>query len=196
MKAVNSPPPAVGRPKIYLYTGFFLSLTAVSFLLLFALLPTIKAITGLGGEIETWRNTSYALDEKLKALVEAQKNYTASAKGIGFLNEELPDEPEFSGFLSKLRDFAQEKSVSLSTAQAGAVKLEEKLAKEGSAGAKELRSVYYSLYFDGPVAKITDFLNDFYEIPRLIKIENASIHEGRDGRAQLFLSAKIYYLIK
>lgn len=99
------------------YVQIFLTLVVTGFFLFFAIKPTLNIVVSLYQEIKDKQLVESQMDNKIKALMLAQKQYQAAESYLDLLNEALPSTPELSLLLKQIEYFALQNSLRLETAQ-------------------------------------------------------------------------------
>ncbi|MFH1841151.1 MAG: type 4a pilus biogenesis protein PilO [Candidatus Shapirobacteria bacterium] len=175
------------QKKVRFYTQIIATLGAIIFFLAFAIKPTVVTITQLLKEIADKKEVEIKLDQKIQALMAAQKTYTGLEAYLPLLDQALPAEARLSPYLNQLESLARQNNVQLTALQTGQLVLKD---------TPQPRQDHFVLTFtlNSPYANLKTFLNDFSRLRRLAEITGFSVKTDSKtpDNLNLTLTAKIY----
>lgn len=159
-----------------------LSLITVTFFALAAIKPTLTTIAQLTREIKDKREASQKLQQKIDAIVAAQKVYAKNVDLLLLLNEALPEKNEFPRLAFFLEELASSSGVELKS-----LNFEKITTKQKSTTTYDqplANSLRISLGVAGDFLKLKDFLNGLESSRRVIKMELVSFSQVKKGEIQ------------
>lgn len=164
--------PVVNDPLMRVYFSLALSLLLVTFLVIFALSPTVNTVLGLQKKIADQEKIVLALDAKINALVAAGENYNQQTAQLAFLNEALPNKPYPEGLIANVLGTASVSGVAVSSLQFKPVAL------TGDDNAE----VNFSLSVTGSQTQLRDFLVKLENLLRYIRLgKMVIVFNGENG---------------
>ena len=164
--------PVVNDPLMRVYFSLALSLFLVTFLVIFALSPTINTVLGLRRKITDEEKITTTLDAKINALVAAGENYNQQAAQLALLGQALPDKPYPEGIIANVLGTATASGVTVSSLQFKPVAL------TGDDNA----DVGFSLSVAGSQTQLHDFLAKTENLLRYIRLGKLVIvFNGENG---------------
>lgn len=109
--------PVISDPVVRGYFSFVATLLLVSFLIIFALSPTMNVILGLRKQISDQKQTINALDTKVALLVQAQESYNKIQAYLPLLDQALPENPAPQTVITDVHKVASSAGVILTAFQ-------------------------------------------------------------------------------
>lgn len=162
--------PIISDPLVRSYFGLVASLLLITFLIVFALSPTINVILGLQKQISDQQNTITALDTKISSLVQAQEAYNKAEAFIPLLNQALPENPAPQAVISDVHKVASASGVAIVAFQIQPAPVSRDLPLgDTPLGVPALKIV---LSFNGSKAQIGQFLGALERQLRYIRIDS------------------------
>ena len=184
--------PILADPIVRSYFGLVASLILITFLILFALSPTINIILGLRKKISDQQNTLAALTAKVGALVAARAVYSEIEPKLIFLDRALPLEPQPQDLIRDLHASATASGVMVAGLQFKTIPLYPVPSPTISPG---LPAVGFCLALPAPASKVREFLGKTEARLRYARIQSLSFSwsAAEAGMAAVNVSAKGYY---
>lgn len=176
------------KKEVKIYTNLILTLVTISFFALFAIKPTISTIASLAKEIKDQEEVAEKLDQKIKSLQLAKKEYNANKSKLYLINEALPLNPETALFLGQIEILAQENHLELSSVQTEGLAIKgESIKNEKKIVSKKANPSFNTqLILTGEYPQIESFLKAINNLRRIVSIENISINKSKkDSTATL-----------
>lgn len=156
-----------------------LSLITVTFFALAAIKPTLTTIAQLTREIKDKREASQKLQQKINAIVAAQKVYAKNVDLLPLLDEALPEKNEFPRLAFFLEELASSSGVELKSLDFEKITTKQKSTTTND---KPLASsLRISLGVAGDFLKLKDFLNGLESSRRVLKMELVSFSQVKKG---------------
>lgn len=164
--------PVVNDPLLRVYFSLALSLFLITFLVIFALSPTVNTVLGLRKKIMDEEVIIAALDAKINALVAAGENYNQQATPLALLNQALPDKPYPDGLIANVLGTATVSGVTVSSLQFKPVALT----------GDDNTDVNFSLSVAGSQIQLRDFLVKLENSLRYIRLgKMVVVFNGENG---------------
>lgn len=161
---------------------FLLSLFTISFLIVFALRPTINTIAELLAKTTAQRDVSTKLDTKIQALVQAKQVWDQEQQRLSLVNQALSDKPQPDVFLQQVEGLSAIHNVAINGFSVENVVLagkdlraDQKLATDAKTDIKGTKSAKYSFTIFGKYTDIKTFLKELEELRLKIRIETYSL---------------------
>jgi Tfp pilus assembly protein PilO len=175
------------QKKVRSYTEIVATLGAIIFFLIFAIKPTLTTITRLLKEIDDKRSVEVKLDQKIKALMEAQKIYVNLESSLPLMAEALPNQPQLSLYLKQLEALAQKDNVELLTLQTAQLVLKDTPPPDQNHFAP-------TFTLNGTYGNLQNFLNDLHRLRRLTELTSFAFKTDPQtpDSLNLTLTAKVY----
>jgi len=184
---LNSIVRQVGREKLvaYLYTIF--TLFSVSFFILFAINPTLSAISNLKRQYEDNLLVYQSLQKKIAALSSLNLQYQQFRSDIPLILDAIPEFPEAASFTRRVEKIAIENNVKMEEFGLGTVELFPAPKKE-----KDFYSFSFNLKARGSGENINKFILDLINLDRVVTIDILNTTQEKDQK-QISLGGKIYF---
>lgn len=187
--------PLLKKPHTSAYTMAILSLLTLSIFGAFAIRPAIREIFELNRKIEDRNLVSQKLDEKIKNLNLAQKEYEKVQGEISIILTALPQDSTFPPFLQNLEKIASSSGVTLNNLKFQGIPLWDPNAPKSSGG--DPKALSFSLDASGPYPGLTSLLQSLEKGKRLVSLGDLSFTSDRKGTTsaelKLNLKAQTYY---
>jgi Tfp pilus assembly protein PilO len=175
------------QKKVRFYTEIIATLGTIIFFLIFAIKPTVITITHLLKEIDDKKSVEAKLEQKIQALMTAQKTYVNLEASFPLLDEALPSTPQLSLYLNQLEALARQDNIQLNSLQTNQLVLKD---------TPQPNQDYFAITFtlNGSYANLKAFLNDFYHLRRLSELTGFAFKTDRQtpDTLNLALTAKVY----
>lgn len=186
--------PVVGNPIIKSYGSQIFNVVATVILLIFAIRPTISAITNLHQDISNHQKTLQSLSEKVINLTTAKKNYEAlSQETRDKINRVIPNRVEVALLVADLEKLAPKTaSASASTIQIQPLSLT--TTDISYKMRPELGEVSFTFYLEGSYQELLALTAQLSQSPRLLNIQNLTLSKQPDGPLVFSITGKGYYL--
>lgn len=184
--------PVISDPLVRGYFSFVASLVLATFLIIFALSPTINTILGLRKKIDDQNQALVALDNKTNALVAAAQSYHEVEDYIPLLNRALPSETEPTQIITTITSLASASAVTVASLQFQSIPLGDSLVpvKEDS----DPSVLNFSLSTNGEKANVEDFLNKLENALRYIRVGSMAIGtDTKTGVTSVDITGLGYY---
>lgn len=178
------------QKRVRVYTEVVLSFVTISFFLFFAIKPTATTITGLLKTIKDQKLVSQKLEEKISALSQAEKNFTANEDDLPLVSQTLPSDPAISILIKEIEALAYRSGIAIQAIQFSQMPLVTQAKEE-----KE-KTISFTLSANGDYQNLKSFLNALDSLRRIILIDSFGFRSGRTEKDSLSLSltANAYYL--
>ncbi|MDP3998742.1 MAG: type 4a pilus biogenesis protein PilO [bacterium] len=194
--------PALKQPHVRAYTMAILSLLTLSFFGAFAIRPSVKQIFELNRKISDRQLVNQKLDEKIKQLQLAEKEYEKIQAEFPVLIAALPPDPNFPPFLKELEKAASNSSVTLQSLKFQEIDLLTADATRPAAIVKNVSpgSLMFNLDATGSYQDLVVFLKKLDGNNRLIGINRFNLANEEQGTTSAALrvsfQAKTYFLLR
>ena len=181
------------KPAVRDFTFVILSLLTAAFFGFFAIKPSLKTIGELVKDVKDKKLASEKLEQKVKALSLAQREYANLRADLPSIYAVLPQKSEFSKLAKQIEYLAGKNDVFLLGLRFQKTNLfgEEK---------KELESLGFDFNVGGEYRNLQNFLKDLEKLERIVVIETLGFSKEKAGREEalfplsLRISAEGYYL--
>lgn len=179
-----------------------LSLITVSFILVFALRPTVNTISELYSNINSQKEIISKLETKIQNLMQARQAFAVSQERLVLLDQALPLNPTPDLFLRQIEGLVATHALTLNSLNFGETTLfgqplkkdlPQKEANTQIENAKVLLSV------SGNFNNVNSFLKDLESLRQIVSIETFSLGTSSsqgEGAINLAISAKLSSFIK
>ena len=183
---------AASRPMAKISGLISLTLLTIAFFGMFAILPTLRTIGKLNKEVEDAETVKTKLEQKTKALKQAQEVYDQVASEVGLVNWVLPEGVMFERLAWQVSYLAYESQVKVGGISFEAFLI---LGDEQPEGEKIL-SLPFDLTISGSYVNLARFLGGLNRVDRLIIIDDVNLSSGRqaEGGVTATVKATAYYL--
>lgn len=186
------------QPLVQASTYLSLTLLMISFLVFFAIKPTVITISKLNQEFREKRSASEVLDQKIMSLSQAQVIYAQLVNNLPLVDKALPQDPEFEQAAGRLNYLIVKHHLILTNVSFGGLKLSDPEAKIdlGTLESEE-KTLDFQLILSGTFSNLANFLTDLENLDRVSQIDSVSFNT-RTAQIQLPLqvniSGKFFYL--
>ncbi|MBI4100601.1 type 4a pilus biogenesis protein PilO [Candidatus Microgenomates bacterium] len=191
--------PALQKPKVKAYTMLIFSLLVLSSFSFFVIRPTVETILELNRKIKDYQTLNRKLDEKIKNLQQAQRNYQEIQPEIPIVLAALPQQPDFPPFLKDLESMASGSGAMVDSLKFQKINLTPQLQASGSSQAAQA-NIKFDLGFIGGYTEFLAFLNKTGQLKRLVNFESFSLEAGKGGSASgelnMSLKGTTYFFLK
>ncbi|MCD6225773.1 hypothetical protein J7J95_01690 [bacterium] len=176
-----------------------LTLVTIIFLLVFAIRPTVIAISELLSEINNKKKLSQRMKVKIDNIVTAQVRYAEIQEKAFLLDEFYPPSPQLAEGIAQVLGLVKERGLFLKQLSLGTFDFSPSLSssrgkKTKDKNKKTLASVDFSLEVEGSYPQIKGFLGDIYQLRRGIKIDGYQIGSQEEKESfSLQLRGKFYF---
>lgn len=170
------------REEVKTSLEFLLTLLAISFFAIFALRPTVNAISGLISQIRSQEEIREKLETKIRSLTQAQEIWTREEKRISVLDNALPENPKPAEFIKQIEGLGGMSGVSLTSLTISETPvLGEKSDKENKKEEKRENSMESSFVVTGSYSSLVNFLEELEKTRRLVSIKDVSLVKAKIG---------------
>jgi len=169
------------KEEVWRYGELTITLLAIAFFLVFAIRPTVRAISTLLSEIENKQELSLKMSKKINQVIAAQTNFSSILEEIDYLDEAYPQFPQLAKGGAQLVGLGLEKGLVVNSIAFSEVEFFSSKTKVlASSKDKEAVGVNYSASFSGDYGAVKLFLDDFLKIRRVFIVEGYSISISED----------------
>lgn len=182
--------PDFSQEKTERYTGFVLSLIALSVFGLFAINPTLSTIARLQKEIEDSKVLSQKLEQKIADLATLQQSYNRLENDIPAVFDSMPNSPLVPLLIGQIQSVAKDTNLHVIQIQNSETKLFESVKS-----AQKYNFYTFSVLAEGTYENILRFTDNLTNIQRIVSIKAVSINNqsGTGAALQLNLEGIVYY---
>lgn len=191
--------PIIADPIIRSYFSLIASLLLISFLMFFALSPTVNIILSLQRKIDDQKKVIATLDTKVAAIIAAQENYGQVQNMLPLLNQALPEAPLPQVIISDIHKVATASGVNISLLQFKTIPISAnaplETAQTVSAASEPVPTVAFSLSVSGDAQKVREFLGNLENQLRYIRSDNliVTVADRAANRISVDISGAGYY---
>ncbi len=182
------------RPEAKISGLISLTIFAVAFFGLFAILPTFKTIAQLSKEIEDAETVNSKLAKKILALDTAEQSYGQILEKLETVEAVLPEKAGFERLAWQLHWLANDKDLEVSGGNFG----EFEIIEQTAAASDELKELAVEFTIRGSYGQIKDFIKELTRMDRLITVNEVVIGSKRlksdSGGISANLRLTAYYL--
>jgi Tfp pilus assembly protein PilO len=184
------------QKKVMTYGAIFLAIITVTFFIVFAIKPTLVAITALNKEIKDQKEISQKLDEKIIALATATQQYKTFSSRFPLIEEALPKDTQISLLTNQIEAIARRTGVSVINLRYNQTTL------KGEEPFGQSKPISISLVVGGPYENLKSFIHTLTTIRRIIIIRSLGLKpiEQKESPSptglSLTLVADTYYLME
>lgn len=151
------------KEELWRYGEVFLTLITITFFLIFALRPTVAAISSLLAEIKNKQELVQKMRLKVNQIVEAQTNFAAVQEEISLLDNACPTSFQLAEGAAQLVGLAGEEGLWIDSFSFSPVEFGAKKGKN--------EGVKFSLTLRGEYSQLKAFLKKVKQLRRLVKVE-------------------------
>lgn len=152
------------RREVKVYTGLILTFATIAFFALFALKPTITTIASLVQELKIQKQIDDQLQVKITALSQAQKNYN-QLTNASLIEEALPKTSGIEPLLYNLEYLIKQDGLTIKSLSFTPLVIN---------GVPKENQIGFSISVSGSKDALTQFLDSFYNLRRVITINSSS----------------------
>lgn len=163
------------KEELWRYGELVITLLAIAFFVIFAIRPTVKAISGLLSEIENKQELSVKMGKKINQVITAQTNYAAVQQQIDYLDQAYPQQPQIADGAAQLVGLGIEKGLVLDSISFSEVDMFVKDSSLSQSQPKRSPGVGFSVSFFADYQKTKAFLTDLSKLRRVFAIDSYSI---------------------
>lgn len=184
------------RPIVKESVKLILSLLTISFLLIFALRPTINTILELLASIKIQKEVTTSLDNKLQSLNQARSIWSSQQEKILTAEQAITSEPKPDSLLQQVEGLVAKHNLSITGFSeediqiTGVDKQEQRKTSQGKPDLPGTKGIKFSLSVDGPYKSLESFMQDLDNLRLELRIDTFSISQGKTGNFSL-LSLRI-----
>lgn len=153
--------------EIWPYLEAALTVFLVLFFIIFAIRPTVLAITSLLGEIESRQILNEKMTVKINSLVSAQNSYFSAEEKLSLLDEYYPEKFEVAQGASQLFGVALDNSILIENFSANNLTFPDVTLEKGL--------IDFNFSGSGSYEDVMNFINDLYSSRRAIFIDSYSL---------------------
>jgi Tfp pilus assembly protein PilO len=175
------------QKRVRFYAQIIATLATTIFFLIFAIKPTVTTITQLIKEIDDKKIVAARLEQKIQALITAQKTYISLETFLPLINEALPSDPQLASYLRQLEALSRQTSLLLTTLQTNRLVLKDQPSTNQD-------HFTLTLTLKGSYSNLHLFLSDLYRLRRLLEITNFNFKTDSQApdSLNLTLTTKVY----
>jgi len=156
------------KKKVRVYTEIVLSLSTITFFIIFAIRPTLVTIAGLVKTTKDQRLVNQKLEEKVQILGPAQQKYLLLEPELELVDQALPKTPQFSLLIKQLEALSQASNVNLQSVQFKQVVLK----TQNTSSKHEV--IDFDLLAQGNYQDLKGFLEKLYLLRRVVALKGFS----------------------
>jgi hypothetical protein len=160
---------------IWPYLEATLTVLLVLFFVVFAIKPTVLAITSLLGEIKSRQILNEKMTVKINSLVSAQNSYFSAEEKLSLLDEYYPEKFEVAQGASQLFGVALDNKILVESFSANDLTFPDLTSEKGL--------IDFNFSGSGGYEDVMSFINDLYSSRRAIFIDSYSLSpiKAEDG---------------
>jgi Tfp pilus assembly protein PilO len=183
------------KEEVWRYGELVVTILVIAFFIIFAIRPTVKAISTLLSEIDNKQELSQKMASKINQVITAQTNYANVQQDINYLDQAYPQFPQLAEGAAQLVGLGIEKSLLLESLSFSEASMLTEQKKEVSSQAKQKTGVSFSVSFSGDYQNIKLFLTDLRLLRRVFVINNYSISIPKDVPASGWVNLSLAGLL-
>ncbi len=169
------------KEEVWRYGELTITLLAIAFFVVFAIRPTVRAISTLLSEIENKKELSQKMGKKINQVIAAQTNFASIQGEIAYLDEAYPQLPQLAKGGAQLVGLGLEKGLIVDSVTFSEVKFfSSKVTRPASSKDQATTGVSYSASFSGDYEAIKLFLDDLLKVRRVFVVDGYSISVSED----------------
>lgn len=168
------------------YTMAIFSFIALSVFGGFAIRPTLATITTLRKQIEDQRFLNQKMDEKIRSLTLAQKEYSLIQNIIPKIYASLPEDPEIVFLIQELERMTAQSQATFSGLNLGSVTFSREKRPN------KLLSLNFNFVVRGDFNALDNFLKNIPKLKRTITINNLKI-TPKENLLEVAIDASYYF---
>ncbi len=174
------------KEEVWRYGELTITLLAIAFFVVFAIRPTVKAISVLLSEIENKEELSQKMGEKINQVITAQTNFASIQDEIAYLDEAYPQFPQLARGGAQLAGLGIEKGLMMNSISFSEVSFfsNRPLAKVVNKD-QAITGIGYSASFSGDYNAVKSYLDDILKMRRVFVVDGYSIAVPDDLSAGL-----------
>jgi hypothetical protein len=182
------------KQKFYKYTEISATFFLVCILLIFAIRPSVSAITGLIGEIKSKEEMSVKMTTKIKSIINAQESYSQIQEKYPIIESSLPDNPNFYQASVSLSSVSRQSNVALNQLS---INLKDDNKKETL---KNIGTYGMTMNGKGDFSSIVNYIDGVLKSRRLIDLNGLQLSTDEKnknpsaGDINILLNSNFFYL--
>lgn len=191
------------KPHTHAYMIVAFTFLTISLFGWYAVRPTLQTILYLRREIKDKTEVNKKMDDKIRALIEAQATYSDIEQSIPLVAQALPPDPDAMSLLSQLRNLALISAASISSLRVSEIPASGQTASPS--GQKRTASsgpIEFSLTITltGVYEQLISFLSGMIDMRRIVAVDAVAIspdinqRNEKSGPLQLVLKVRSYFL--
>ncbi len=159
--------------QLWSYTEVTLTILLILFFIVFAIRPTVLAISSLLGEIRSREILSRQMGEKIEALVAAQNSYFLAEQKIGLLDDFYPEKINIAQGAAQIIGLALSYNIEITSMNFSQITFPNQTEEVG----------FISFDFAGlsSYQNTKQFLTSLFSVRRMIKIESYTLKPKVEG---------------
>ncbi|MFH1602062.1 MAG: type 4a pilus biogenesis protein PilO [Candidatus Shapirobacteria bacterium] len=151
-----------------------LTLSTVILLSIFAIRPTVQAISGLVSEIRNKEELSLKMKKKIDQMIEAQTTYAQVQQEVFLIDQYYPYLPQLTEGLVQLTGLAQQEGLKINN------------LRLSQADFKNLPEGFeFSFSLQGNYSQSRNFLSSLFQIRRGTTIDNYQMEQDEEAQGEL-----------
>ncbi|MFH1186872.1 MAG: type 4a pilus biogenesis protein PilO [Candidatus Levyibacteriota bacterium] len=166
-------------------TMLALTLVALSFFGLFAIMPTLSTIAKLQKELEDNKFVDQQLQTKINNLSLLQQKYSSLQKDLPSIYSSVPKTPEAPLLAAEIQGLAKENNLNITSLQIFEAEVEKKPNDE-----KQYSNFLFGVSTDGSYSNISNFIITIIDMQRVVNVEIISIGKKSGDSTDLQMHLK------
>jgi Tfp pilus assembly protein PilO len=168
------------KPEVKASLELLLTLLAISFFTVFAIRPTINTIASLWASVKEQEETRRLLDEKIKALQEAQQVLAKNQSRLAIVDQALPTRSDPENIIQQLEKLTESLQVNLKSLAIGQTTL---VGKQQADQTQEKPGEFdINLSVSGSFESVFSFLSSLENLKRIITVESVNLVSDQTER--------------
>lgn len=169
------------KEEVWRYGELMITLLAIAFFIVFAIRPTVKAISTLLSEIENKQELSQKMGKKINQIIAAQTNFASIQEEIAYLDEAYPQFPQLAIGGAQLVGLSLEKGLMIDSITFSEVEfLSIKSTIQTASKDQTTMGINYSASFFGDYNAVKSYLDDILKMRRVFIVDGYSISVPED----------------
>jgi hypothetical protein len=168
------------KEEVWRYGELVITILVVAFFIIFAIRPTVKAISTLLSEIDNKQELTKKMSSKINQVIAAQMNYANVQQDINYLDQTYPQFPKLAEGAAQLVGLAVEKSLVLESVSFSEADMYTKQKEGVVINDNQKDGVSFSASFFGDYQNVKSYLGDLRALRRVFVITNYSVSIPED----------------
>jgi len=181
------------KEELWRYAEVVITLVTISFFIIFAIRPTVRAISGLLSEINNKEELSRKMRSKVNNVVEAQTNFAEIQEKIFLLDDSFPENYQLAQGASDLVGLALEDQLAVRGFSFSPVFFPPVDLEKGDT----VSGISFNMSLRGSYQQAKAFVGRVKQLKRLVKVDRYSLSipkkQKESGLLDVFLSGKLFY---